>query len=141
MHVHGNAARGFIVQDDLQLIPCYVLKGRGYFAHGKTIEEARQALESKILNDLPVEEKIEEFLKTFHPGVEYPARKFYDWHHFLTGSCEMGRQQFAKEHGIDIDKDLLTPKAFMRLTKNDYGGSVIRQLMEAWEEAYPKNDS
>ena len=78
-------------------------------------------------------------MEKFLPGTEYPARDFYNWHHTLTGSCEMGRREFAKDHEIDVDTDKMTPEAFMELTKDAYGGSVIRQLMEAWEEKYKKD--
>ena len=133
-HVHGDIARGAILRDDLQLKPCYIAKGHGLFAHGDTIEEAQAALEEKILDDLPVEEKIGEFKKKFCPGVKYPAMEFYNWHHFLTGSCEMGRKNFAAEHDISLDSDEMTPEEFMELTKDDFGGSVIRQLMEEWKD-------
>ena len=136
IHAHGNLARGYIVQDDLQLIPCYVAKGQGKFAHGETVEAARDALEEKILDELPVEEKIQEFLDKFKPGEQYPALDFFAWHHILTGSCEMGRKQFAAEHDIDLNTTM-TPEAFMDLTKDAYGGSVIRQTLEAWEGKYP----
>ena len=136
-NVHGSVARGYILQDDLQLTPCYVVKGNNLFAHGETLEEAEKALEEKILGSLPIEEKIGEFLKKFSPGQEYPVRDFYDWHHFLTGSCEMGRRQFALEHDIRVDEDKMTPEAFMDLTKDAYGGAVIRQLTAAWKEKHP----
>ena len=134
---HGDVARGAILQDDLQLAPCYIVKGGGYWAHGETLEQAREALEEKILDDLPVEQKIEEFLEKFQTGIKYPAMDFYRWHHFLTGSCEMGRKQFAKNHGIDLEKDELTPEQFMILTMDDFGSSVIRQLMDEWNKKYP----
>lgn len=92
----------------------------------------------KILDDLPVEDKIREFMARFQPGTLYPVMDFYNWHHFLTGSCEMGRRNFAQNHGIDLDHDTMTPETFMEITRDDYGGSVIRQLMEAWEERHGK---
>ena len=116
------------------MTPCYIAKSGHYYAHGETLNDARAALEEKILDDLPVEEKIAEFQRKFAPGRRYPARMFYDWHHFLTGSCEMGRKQFAQEREIDIDKAEFTPEEFMEMTKDAYGGSVIRQLMEQWNK-------
>lgn len=52
----------------------------------------------------------------------------------LTGSCEMGRQSFARDHEIDIEHDMMTPEEFIDLTKDAYGGSIIRKLKEAMEE-------
>ena len=99
--------------------------------------QVQKAAEEKILDDLPVEQKIDEFLEKFKSGVQYPAMDFYKWHHFLTGSCEMGRKQFAKNHRIDLEKDELTPEQFMILTMDDFGSSVIRQLMDEWSKKYP----
>ena len=58
------------------------------------------------------------------------AKDFYLWHNKLTGSCEMGRQAFVNDHGFDIETDMFTVEEFIELTKNSFGGSVIRQLAE-----------
>ena len=133
--IHGNVAGGAILSVDLTLTKCYVVKGGGYFAHGDTLQAAQAALEAKILDDMPTEERIAEFIARFRPGEKYPARLYYDWHHILTGSCKMGREAFARDHGYDLDKDELTPEEFMELTKDAYGGSVIRELIAAWPKA------
>ena len=133
--IHGNVASGEILNTDLTTSKCYIVKGGGFFAHGRTIPEAQAALEEKIMENMSVEEKIEKFLALFKPGVKYPAMDFYNWHHTLTGSCEMGRQSFARDHEIDIEHDMMTPEEFIDLTKNAYGGSIIRQLKEAMDNA------
>ena len=79
---------------------------------------------------MDVEEKIEVFLKEFQPDVKYKARLFYEWHHKLTGSCEFGRNSFIKNHDIDLDNGLYTVKEFIEITKNDFGGEIIRQIEE-----------
>ena len=132
-HVHGNVARGRVVNADLTTTPCYIAKSGHYFAHGETLASATAALEEKLLDDMPVEQKIAEFKRRFSPGQKYPARDYYNWHHLLTGSCEMGRRQFAKDRGIDIESAEFTPEEFMEMTKNAFGGSVIRRLMKEWE--------
>lgn len=132
--VHGNIAKGDILRNDLTLKSCYIVKGGGFFAHGKTIRDAQAALEAKIMEEMPVEEKIGRFIENFKPGKKYLARDFYNWHHTLTGSCEMGRDEFARTHGIDIDRDEMTPEEFIRLTENAYGGEVIRQLKARIQE-------
>ena len=130
--IHGNVAAGGVLAEDLSLRRCYVVKGGGFFAHGETLREAQESLERKILNNMPTAERIAEFISRFEPGRKYPARLYYDWHHILTGSCKMGREAFARDHGYDLDKDELTPEEFMELTKDAYGGSVIRELIAAW---------
>ena len=103
--VRGNVARGAILNADLTFTPCYIVKQDNKFAHGKTLRAAMNALREKLFYNMPEEERINAFLAEHKAGVEYPCRDLYDWHHRLTGSCEMGRKQFAKDHGIDINND------------------------------------
>ena len=134
-HVHGNAARGRILCDDLSTEDCYIAKQGSLFAHGETLRAAMDALRDKLFKDMPEEERIAEFVKAHEWGKQYPSADYYDWHHRLTGSCDMGRSEFAKRHGYRLtDDELLTVEEFIKLTENSYGGSVIRKLREAYEE-------
>ena len=126
----GNLGKGFIINGDLTTEKCYVAKIGSLFAHGKTIGEARRDLAKKVFMSMDIDEKIDMFLSEFKIGVKYPAIKFYEWHHILTGSCEMGRDTFVKEHGIDIEKDMFTVNDFINMTKNEYGKEVIKELAE-----------
>lgn len=126
--VIGNFAKGFIINKDLTTETCYVAKSGNTFAHGKTIHEAHEALMEKLLEEMPVEERIENFLKEFPGNKKFKVIEFYKWHHILTGSCKFGRDQFAKEHGIDLENDELTVKEFIELTKNSYGGDIIKEI-------------
>ena len=128
----GNAAKGFIVCADLSLATTFVCKKGNTFAHGETLHKAREALLEKLFDDMPTEERIAAFCKEFKPGVKRSAMDFFSWHHRLTGSCEQGRREFAKQHGVDLDHDELTPEEFFALTRDDYGGSIIRQTEEAF---------
>ena len=83
-----------------------------------------------MFEDMDKDEKIRLFVEKFALDEIYPAKDFYDWHNKLTGSCEMGRNAFVKDHGIDIEKDEMTVVEFINLTKNSFGGSVIKQLAE-----------
>ena len=126
--VIGNFAKGFMINEDLTTEPCYVAKSGNTFAHGKTIHEAHEALMGKLLEEMPVEERIENFLKEFSGNKKFKVIEFYKWHHILTGSCKFGRDQFAKEHGIDLENDEFTVKEFVELTKNSYGGDIIKEI-------------
>ena len=137
-HVRGNVAHGVILNLDLTTTNCYVAKQDNIFAHGETLAKAMEALRDKLFGDMPVEERIETFLKETEDGRAYPAQYFYDWHHRLTGSCDMGRRQFARDHGIDVDSDTMTLREFLALTKDAYGGSVIRTAMEKLEVVYER---
>lgn len=128
----GNAAKGFIVRHDFSLAPTFVCKQGNAFAHGETLHKAREALLEKLFDDMTTDERIAAFCKEFKLGVKRPAMDFFSWHHRLTGSCEQGRREFARQHDIDIDSDELTPEEFFDLTRNSYGSGIIRQTEEAF---------
>jgi hypothetical protein len=126
--IRNNIAKGFIVGSDWQLTPCVIVKSNNMFAHGKDLHKAMASLKEKLFDGMSTEERIEAFLKEFNLIDKYKADLFYDWHNKLTGSCEMGRRSFAKNHSIDLENDAFTVKEFVEITKNDYGSSVIKQL-------------
>ena len=127
--IHNHIAKGYIIKGDLTLKPCYIAKVGNYFAHGKTAKEAVAAARSKYNINKPLEERLVEFNKAY-PDREkpVPAKELYNWHYILTGSCEFGRQEFCKDHKININTDLLTVNEFIALTVNEYGGNSIKQL-------------
>lgn len=132
--IKNNVARGFVLNKDLSQIPCYVVKKGNIFAHGKNLKEAKKALLDKIFKDLSEDERIDAFLDNFKLNVKYPVMDFYDWHNKLTGSCELGRQTFCKNHNIDLQKDKLTVNDFINLCIDDYGSDVIQLLKNKIEE-------
>lgn len=136
-NIVGNLAKGFIFMQDFTMNPCYVVRdGHGLFAHGETAEGARRALEAKILESIDEDEAIEKIIEKFGSGERHAAEEFYNWHHYLTGSCELGRKSFMENHGIQMD-DLFTIDEFIDLTKNDYGSEQIEKLrlaLDAWRK-------
>ena len=130
--IHGNAAKGAILQKDLTLKPCFVVKGSGYFAHGDTLRDAMNALTDKNMKDMPEDERIAAFVEA-HPEYRkpYPNRDLFDWHHKLTGSCEMGRNAFVSDNGLSLDGET-TVEQFVELTRNAYGGGTIRKLLASY---------
>ena len=131
--VRGNVAKGFIVKDDFTLTKCFVAKQNNTFAHGETLHAAMEALRDKLFEEMPEEERVEAFMAEFKLDKSYPVKSFYEWHNRLTGSCEMGRKQFAQEKDINIEHDTMTVAEFINLTKNAYGGDVIGKLEEKYE--------
>ena len=129
--VKGNLAKGYIVNRDLTLTSCYIAENGNKFAHGETLKEAVSALQDKILEDMSEEERVSAFMECHNYDGIYPVSDLYDWHHRLTGSCDMGRQQFAKDHGIDLDGKM-SIKEFIELTKNAYGGEIIKELEKSY---------
>ena len=132
-HTKGNIAKGFIVNCDFTYEPCYIVKGNGYFAHGKTIREAQHGLVKKYIEDMDEDEVIGKFMEEFEPNKKYKGSVFFNWHHYLTGSCLMGRESFVKNHDLELD-DEFTVDEFIELTINDYGGEIIGQLKERWDK-------
>ena len=138
--VRGNVAKGEIVNSDLTTTPCFIVKQDRNYAHGGTLAEAMSALRDKLFEDMPEEERISAFIAEHRLGVPYPCRDLYDWHHRLTGSCDMGRAQFARDHGIDVDSETRTVEEFIELTRNAYGGEVIRRLEGAYKRTEPQKE-
>lgn len=132
--VRGNTAHGAIVNENLTLTPCYIVKQENVFAHGETLRGAMEALRDKLFEDMPEEERIDAFLRETDWGKTYPTQYFYDWHHRLTGSCDMGRKQFARDHGVDLEHGMMTLTEFLELTKDAYGGDVIRKVIDRMDE-------
>ena len=131
--VHGNIAYGYIVKADLTLESCFIAKVGNSFAHGKTLKDAVADAKAKEAKRLPIEERIEKFREVFGSlDSEHTGKEFYEWHHILTGSCKMGRDEFCKIHNIDLTK-MYSVRYFLDITKNTYGGDVIKLIREAYE--------
>lgn len=134
-HVHGNVAKGRILMNDFTTKDCYVVKSENaIFAHGYTLREAMDALLEKQFDDMPEEKRIEAFLEAHSEDKKYPAQDLFDWHHRLTGSCMAGRKAFCLNHQIDLEHDSFTVDEFISLTKDDYGGSAIRNMAKKRRE-------
>lgn len=131
--VHGNIARGYIVNLFLELIPCFIAKAGNSFAHGETIKEALSDASEKEMKRLPLEERIKMFKEVFgdldseHTGIE-----FYNWHHTLTSSCRVGRDEFCKDNNIDLEKKY-TVRYFLDITKESYGSDIIKLLRKSYK--------
>ena len=130
--VHDNIAQGFILNNDLTLQPCYIVKEQNKFAHGDTLHDAFMSLQEKLYDGSTEEERIEAFRKKFPDyDTPYPNRDLFAYHHVLTGSCRMGRESFCKDKGISLN-DSTTVRQFVLLTKDSYGSVTIRKLPQAY---------
>ena len=133
--VRGNYANGRIIKSDLATTSCYIAKVGEHFAHGETLKNAYADALAKSLEDMPIEQRIEKFVAEFPTlRTEAKCEDFYKWHHILTGSCEMGRNQFIKEHNLDMGKDYAVAY-FLDITEDAYGGEVIKQLKDIYNES------
>ena len=130
--VRDNIAQGFILNSDLTLRPCYVVKEQNHFSHGDTLHDAFTSLQEKLYDDSTEEERIEAFRKKFPDyDTPYPNLDLFAYHHVLTGSCRMGRESFCKDKGINLS-DATTVRQFVLLTKDSYGSATIRKLPQAY---------
>lgn len=130
--VHGNYAKGAIINSDLTLSSCFIAKEDDYFAHGETLQDAVMAVHDKAIQNLSEEERIDKFLQEYpDKNKKHSGREFFNWHHILTDSCEMGRKQFCKDNNIDIDAEY-TPMEFLNICKNAYGGDIIKQVIKRY---------
>ena len=131
--IKDSVAKGAILNSDFTLTPCFVVKGNGYFAHGNTLREARKFLLEKIFDNMDSDEAIERFMEKFKKGKKYPGTDFFEWHHYLTGSCLMGRENFVKNKGLDLN-ELYAVEEFISICENDYGSKIIKELKERWND-------
>lgn len=130
--VRNNIAKGFIVKNDLQFKPCYIVKENNHFAHGFTLKDAFMSLQEKLYDDSTEEERIEAFMKQFPEyDVKYDNMDLFVYHHVLTGSCRMGREAFMSNKGLSLDGKT-SVRDFVELTKDAYGGDIIKNLPEAY---------
>lgn len=128
-NIRDNISKGYILNIDFTLTPTFIVKEDGVFAHGENLHEAFAALKEKLYNHLTKKERIGAFKRNFRDfNKKIPAIVLFYWHHFLTGSCKQGRVSFCKNHNIDLNKDEYTVNEFIELTKNSYGGDVIKKL-------------
>lgn len=131
--IRGNIAKCLILKPDLTTTPCFVVKVGNCFAHGNTIGEAFLDAQAKHFNELPEDERLQAFIDAHKWGVEYPDKDFCDWHNKLTGSCKMGRDMFAKEHGLEKLDGKHTVEWFIDLTKDAYGGEIIKRIPDLYK--------
>lgn len=130
--IRGNVAKGYILQSDLQLKPCFIVKENNKFAHGDTLRDAFTSLQEKLYDDSTEEERIEAFKKKFPEyDVKYDNGDLFTYHHVLTGSCRMGRESFVSDRGLSLDGKT-SVREFVELTKNAYGGDIIKKLSSAY---------
>jgi hypothetical protein len=88
--IHGNSAQCMILNQDFTLTPCFVVKSNNMFAHGETLHKAMSALQDKLFQKCPPKERVAKFCEEFSDfNTPIDATVLFDWHHKLTGSCEM----------------------------------------------------
>lgn len=90
--VRGVAAHGAILNCDLTIMPCYIVKQDNVFAHGETLREAMEALRDKLFEDMTEDERIDMFLRETDREKAYPTQYFYGWHISDLHICDAPRE-------------------------------------------------
>lgn len=101
-----------------------VTDGNNHWAHGKTLEEAKQDLMFKINNrDKSDYEKLTlDSELTFNEAVVC--------YRVITGACKLGTQYYLEQRLPKPHKEKYTIKEMIELTKNEYGGDTFREFFE-----------
>ena len=128
----GNIAQGFIL-DIFSQKPCYIVKDGDIFAHGQTLKGAEHALREKVMESMRGDKAIVKFVEHFKPRTLYKNSEFFEWHHYLTGSCRMGRENFCENNGVDLNAES-TPEYFIALTEHSFGGGTIAILKKYYQQ-------
>ena len=127
--IKNDVAKGYLLNKDLTLTPCFIVRNDYCYAHGLSLKEALKSLDDKTTLTLPVEKRIENFKNQFkNYNLKIKASLLYDWHFKLTGSCKMGRDSFCSNNSINLQKDKFTINEFIKLTENEYNGHIIKLL-------------
>jgi hypothetical protein len=134
-HLEDDAngwAVGRIIRADMSLEKTYIAKRDYMFAHGATLQEAIDAVNTKLLAEKSMGERLDAFVAAY-PLVDtfVSGHELFWWHNILTGSCLQGRKAFVADRALDLDAEF-TILEFMALTKNVFGGSVIEELEERY---------
>ena len=131
--VHGDYASAGILRQDFTLKTCYVARAGNEFAHGETLRKAIEDAQDKRTRKFPLKKRLAEFNAAFPEwDTPYSNSDLYRWHNVLTGSCRMGRDEFARENGIDVEGGKMTVREFVSLTEHSYGGKAVSSLRELY---------
>lgn len=131
LSIENNVAKVLLIQNDFTTKKSYIAKSNNLFAHGDTKVSALQAVNDIFFASQSFEKKKQEFIQEFERDIKYPAKLLFDWHHFLTGSCENGRLIFAKSYNIDLSTEMTTFD-FLKLTENAYNENMIKDIISSY---------
>lgn len=100
--------------------PSYLVKSDDMWAHGQTIEEARDSLRYKIsIRDTSTYDGL---------GLEseLPLDECIKMYRVVTGACEAGVRDFVESREL---KDKYTIRELLELTKGHFGNEVLRRFV------------
>ena len=101
-----------------------VTDGNGHWAHGDTLEDAKEDLIFKISK----RDKSE--YESLTLDSELPYDEAIICYRVITGACRAGTQDYLEHRLPNPRKEKYTIKEMIELTKNEYGGKEFREFFE-----------
>ena len=101
-----------------------ITDGNGHWAHGDTLEEAKQDLlykmsvrDKSVYKDLTLDSEL-----TFDEAVAC--------YRVITGACRAGTQDYLEKRLPEPKKEKYSIKEMIELTKNEYGGRTFQEFFD-----------
>ena len=101
-----------------------VTDGNGHWAHGDTLEDAKEDLIFKISK----RDKSEYEVLTL--DSELPYNEAIDCYRVITGACRTGTRDYLEHRLPNPRKEKYTIGEMIELTKDEYGGRTFREFFE-----------
>lgn len=101
-----------------------VTDGNNHWAHGNTLEEAKQDLRYK----LSLRDKSEYKDLTLYSELTFDEAVVC--YRVITGACKLGTQDYLEHRLPEHRKDKYTIREMIELTKDEYGGQTFREFFE-----------
>ena len=100
-----------------------VTDGKGKFAHGDTVKEAKEDLIYKISN------RNKDEFKNLSLKTVLSFEKMIECYRVVTGACGFGVREFVESNKIEQKE--YTIEEVIGLTKNSYGGSSFASFFNS----------
>ena len=101
-----------------------VTDGNGHWAHGDTLEDAKEDLIFKISK----RDKSE--YESLTLDSELPYNEAIDCYRVITGACRTGTRDYIEHRLPNPRKEKYTIGEMIELTKDEYGGRTLREFFE-----------
>ena len=101
-----------------------VTDGNGHWAHGDTLEDAKEDLIFKISK----RDKSE--YESLTLDSELPYNEAIDCYRVITGACRTGTRDYIEHRLPNPRKEKYTIGEMIELTKDEYGGRTFREFFE-----------
>ena len=143
VHINHPSGREFLHVDDIlseviekkgnvyrvrngvnEPITYVVTDGNGHWAHGKTLDEAKQDLRYKM----SFRDKSEYKVLTLDSELTFDEA--VACYRVITGACQFGTKSYLEHRLPKPNKEKYAIKEMIELTKDEYGGKEFREFFE-----------